>query len=130
MSNFFFEYGLFIAKVITGLIALVFVVGIIGGARKKEEGPELKVTNLNEKYKALKLRLLESLMDKKEYKQYLKDQAKSEKKESKQNKTQNPKPKLYVLDFEGDIKASQVETMRDEITALLSVAQRIAINAY
>ena len=123
MSNFFFEYGLFIAKVITGLIALVFVVGIIGGARKKEEGPELKVTNLNEKYKALKLRLLESLMDKKEYKHYLKDQAKSEKKDAKQNKTQNPKPKLYVLDFEGDIKASQVETMRDEITALLSVAQ-------
>ncbi len=123
MSEFFFEYGLFIAKVITGLIALVFVVGIIGGARKKEEGPELKVTNLNDKYKALKLRVLESVLDKKEYKQYLKDEAKDEKKEAKQNKNQSPRPKLYVLDFEGDIKASEVETMRDEITALLSVAE-------
>ena len=84
MSEFFFSYGLFIAKVITGLIALIFVVGIVGGARKKDEGPELKVTNLNDKYKALKSRLLESVMSKKEYKQHLKDLAKEEKKESKE----------------------------------------------
>jgi len=123
MSEFFFSYGLFFAKIITGLIALVFAVAIIGGARKKDEGAELKVTNLNEKYTALKARLLESIMDKKEYKQHLKLEAKEQKKESKQNKNKNSKPKLYVLDFEGDIKASEVETMRDEITALLSVAK-------
>ena len=62
-------------------------------------------------------------MDKKDYKQHLKAKAKEEKKEAKQNKTSKAKPKLFVLDFEGDIKASEVETMRDEITALLSVAE-------
>ena len=123
MSEFFFSYGLFIAKVVTGLIALIFAVAIVGGSRKKDEGPELKVTNLNEKYKSLKMRLLESVMDKKEYKKHLKEQSKDSKKQSKVNKNQSPKPRLFVLDFEGDIKASQVETMRDEITAMLSIAQ-------
>jgi len=122
MSEFFFSYGLFIAKAITGLIALVFAVAIIGSGRKKEESAELKVTNLNKKYNDLKSKVLESVMDKKEFKHYLKEQAKDEKKESKQNKNTTAKPKLYVLDFEGDIKASQVTTLRDEITALLSVA--------
>lgn len=123
MSEFFFSYGLFFAKVITGLIAFVFVVAIVSGSRKKDEGPELKVTNLNERYKFLKMKLLESVMDKKEYKQYIKEQNKDLKKQTKLNKNQNPKPKLFVLDFEGDIKASQVETMRDEITAMLSIAE-------
>ena len=122
MSEFFFSYGLFIAKVVTGLVALLFAVAIVGGSRKKEEDAELKVTNLNEKYNALKEKLLESVMDKKEFKQHLKAQAKDDKKEAKQIKNNQNKPKLYVLDFEGDIKASEVETMRDEITALLSVA--------
>ena len=58
MSEFFFIYGLFIAKVITGLIALVFVMAIIGGGRKKESGTELKVSNLNSKYDDLKLSLI------------------------------------------------------------------------
>lgn len=123
MSEFFFSYGLFIAKVITGLIALIFVVAIIGGSRKKADGPELQVTNLNDKYSQLKTQVLESLMDKKQYKQHLKAQTKEQKKEQKSAKVENTKPKLFVLEFEGDIKASEVETMRDEITALLSVAE-------
>ena len=42
------------AKIVTGLIALIFAVAIVGSSRKKEEGPTLKVTNLNEKYEDLK----------------------------------------------------------------------------
>lgn len=124
MSEFFFSYGLFIAKIITGLIALVFAVAIVAGSRnKKEDGSELKVVSLNEKYQNLKTRVLETVMDKKQYKQHLKSLAKEHKQESKSAKNTKPKPKLYVLDFEGDIKASEVATMRDEITALLSVAE-------
>jgi len=123
MSEFFFSYGLFIAKIITGLIALVFAVAIIGGARKKEDGPTLKVTNLNDKYNDLKTAVQHSLMNKKEYKALLKSEAKDSKKQKKSAKVVKTKPKLFVLDFEGDIHASGVESMRDEITALLSVAE-------
>ena len=123
MSEFFFAYGLFFAKVITALIALVFAVAIISGGRKKEDGPDLKITNLNDKYNLLKARVLETLMDKKEFKQHLKTKAKEHKKELKSAKVTTPKPKLFVLEFEGDIKASGVEMMRDEITALLAVAE-------
>jgi len=62
-------------------------------------------------------------MDKKEFKQQAKEKAKKEKKENKSKQVTAARPKLYVLDFEGDIKATEVATMRDEITALLSVAE-------
>lgn len=123
MSEFFFSYGLFVAKIFTGLVALVFAVAIVGGSRKKEEGPNLKITNLNDKYNDLKANVQQALMDKKEYKALLKSDAKESKKEKKSNKVVKPRPKLFVLDFEGDIRASEVETMREEVTALLSVAE-------
>ena len=123
MSEFLFSYGLFIAKIITGLIALVFAIAIVSGSRKKEEASSLKVTSLNDKYRELKDTVTQSILDKKEYKALLKEREKSAKKEKKSSRVSAVKPKLFVLDFEGDIRASEVETMRDEITAVLSVAE-------
>ena len=123
MSEFLFSYGLFIAKVITGLIALLFAVAIVGGARKKDEPSSLKVTNINDKYNELKDSITQSILDKKEYKALSKEKAKDAKKEKKSVKVTAVRPKLFVLDFEGDIRASEVETMREDVTALLSVAQ-------
>ncbi len=123
MSEFLFSYGLFIAKVVTGLIALVFAVAIIGSGRKKEEGASLKVTNLNSKFDELTSSVKESLLDKKQLKQQQKDKAKQAKKEKKTKLKETPKPKLFVLNFDGDIRASEVESLREEITALLSVAE-------
>ena len=129
MSEFLLAYGLFIAKVATGLIALVFAVAIISGARKQEEQSELKISNLNEKYQDLKRRLLQATMSKKDYKTLVKSEAKADKKEAKTKAKSDDKdsnqvrPKLFVLEFEGDIKASEVVSLRDEITAVLSVAK-------
>ncbi len=123
MSEFFFSYGLFIAKIVTGLVALVFAVAIVSAGRKKEEGPNLKITNLNEKYSDLRTLVRQALMDKKEYKAMIKSQLKESKNEKKSSKRAHQKPKLFVLEFEGDIRATEVETMRDEVSALLSVAE-------
>lgn len=116
-------YGLFIAKVVTALLALIFVVAIVGSGRKKDDGPSLKITNLNDKYRDLKTSVLQTLMDKKEFKALTKEQTKTNKKEKKSAKVVVQKPKLFVLNFDGDIRASEVETMRDEVTAVLAVAQ-------
>jgi serine protease SohB len=122
--EFLFSYGLFIAKIITALVALAFAVAIIAGGRKQEEEAQLKISNLNGKYNALKSKVKQSIMDKKQYKQFIKEtekEAKIAKKDNKSDKT--PRAKLYVLEFDGDIKASEVKTLRDEITAILSVAE-------
>ena len=42
--------------------------------------------------------------------------------EKKNASSKKPKPRLFVLNFDGDIKATEVETLRQEITAMLSVA--------
>lgn len=51
--------------------------------------------------------------------------AKSEKRRKKKEaaQTQSPKERIWVLDFEGDVNASAVRDLKDEITALLQVAK-------
>ena len=120
--EFIFNYASFLAKTVTVVIAIIVVLVAIASMRgrgRRSSGGQLQVTKLNDFYKALRDRLEGSLLDKARLKVLRKTQAKELKKDRKQSQV---KPRVYVLDFDGDIKASATESMRQEITALLTLA--------
>lgn len=120
--EFLADYASFLAKTVTLVIAIVVVLVAIASMRgkgRRRSAGQLQVTKLNDFYKGLRERLEQSLLDKERVKALRKAQAKTLKKEKKQA---DPKPRVYVLDFDGDIKASATESMRHEITALLTLA--------
>ncbi|MBX8475446.1 protease SohB [Pseudomonas capsici] len=122
--DFVADYASFLARTVTLVIAIVIVLVAIasvrGKGRRKSAG-QLQVTKLNEFYKGLRENLEQALLDKDRLKVLRKEQAKALKKEKKQAEPE-VKPRVYVLDFNGDIKASATESMRHEITALLTLA--------
>lgn len=117
------EYALFLAKVVTFVIALIIIIvsgAAIGQKSKKINKGHLEIKKLNEHYKQLKESLQHSLLDKDELKKLAKEekkQAKAKKKEPKEERS-----KLFVIDFHGDMKASAVKSLREEVTAVLAVA--------
>lgn len=122
--SFLVEYGLFLAKVITMVIAIIVVVAsmvAIASKGKEKVKDKLVVKKLNEKYKTMAKTLQEKILSKGE----LKDLVKSEKKVEKAEKhADSAKEKhIFVLNFHGDIKASAVKNLREEITAILMVAR-------
>jgi len=122
MSEFFAEYGLFLLKTITLVGAIVFVIGSAAAASRKASQQEgLEVENLNEKYRTLAKGLRKAIMGKDERKA----EAKAEKKRAKeQAKSKERKPRGFVIDFKGDLKASGVQSLREEISAVLEVADQ------
>lgn len=106
--EFLSQYGLFFLKALTVVIAfLVIFAGFFSMSRKPK--PKLEISSLNEHYEHLHALMNKEILGKKT---------------PKKKKNKNIKqPTLYVLDFHGDIKASQVEQLRDEITAILCTAQ-------
>ena len=125
--EFLSDYASFLAKTVTLVIAIVVVLVAIasmrGRGRRRGGGGQLQVVKLNDFYKGLRERLEQSLLDKERLKVLRKEQAKTLKKEAKQGKQKSDgKSRVYVLDFDGDIKASATESMRHEITALLTLA--------
>ncbi|WP_175650590.1 protease SohB [Pseudomonas sp. Marseille-P9899] len=120
--EFLAEYASFLAKTATLVIAVLVVLSAIAGLRgkgRRKAGGHLQVTRLNEFYKDLRERLESGLLEKSELKALRKQQAKELKK---QKKTPEDKPRVFVLDFDGDIKASATDSLRHEITALLTLA--------
>ncbi|WP_341519995.1 protease SohB [Pseudomonas sp. G.S.17] len=120
--EFLADYASFLAKTVTLVVAIVVVLVAIASMRgkgRRRSAGQLQVTKLNDFYKGLRERLEQSLLDKERVKALRKEQGKALKKEKKLGE---PKPRVYVMDFDGDIKASATESMRHEITALLTLA--------
>ena len=118
--EFISEYGLFLLKVATVVIGIVVVIGAAAAAgRRASHHDGLEVENLNKKYQTQASELKKAVMSKGDWKVEAKAQKAKDKAEAKQEKS---RPRAYVVDFKGDLKASAVPSLREEISAILDVA--------
>ena len=108
MSQFFIEYGLFLLKVVTIVVAIVVVIVVAASAGRRSGRDGLEVESLNKKYKALAHGLRSAVLNKSEQKK----EDKQEKKRQKEAEKEDSRPRSFVIDFKGDLKASAVLTSR------------------
>ena len=131
--EFISEYGLFLAKAVTLVVAVVVIVSVIVSAAQRDRDDhdgELKIQKLNDRYRKLRESMQQKLMSDSERKAFEKNRKKEQKAEKKAEKAKlkageketESRPRVYVLDFHGDIKASDTDTLRRAITAVLGVA--------
>jgi serine protease SohB len=134
--EFLTDFGLFIAKTVTLVVAILVVISVIASLAQKDKGDaneegELKVRKLNDKYRKLREHLQAKLRPEGERKRWEKAHKKEEKAKQKEEKAKQKKAgdelpeqtaRVFVLDFDGDIKASDTDPLRRSITAVLSIA--------
>ncbi|MCW8327391.1 protease SohB [Photobacterium sp. SDRW27] len=134
--DFLFDYGLFLAKIATVVIAIVSILVLAKGlsGRHGSQKGELEVTDLTEQYKETVHQLESHLFDKPLLKAREKAAKKAEKEKDKVRQSEIKKaakagdlshtrePRLFVLDFHGSIDAREVSALREEVTAILAVA--------
>lgn len=138
--DFLFNLALFSSKALIIVIAILLILAgflalISKGKALKAGKLQIKHLNseLNETKEMIEEAIFESL-DKKQRKQIKKTQKSEKKAEKKAEKTsqsksekhaqdQDQNKRVFVLEFDGDMKASQAENLRKEITALLSIAK-------
>jgi len=126
------EYGLFLAKIATVVIAIAVVaVLIVNLAQRKRHRGEFRITNLSEQYKEMQEDVSVALLDSHQQKLWHKAQKKKAKLEAKEAKAAakqgrapvQTKPRVYVLDFKGSMDAHEVSSLREEITAVVTMAK-------
>jgi len=126
--EFISEYGIFLAKTITIVIAVLLIIAAAAGSalkNKKSDNKEMLIEKLNDRFKDLRLSLEESLLNKDQLKAKEKSLKKEKKKQAKEEKNKEPEsdsPRTFVLEFDGDVKASAVDSLREAVTAVLQVA--------
>ena len=133
--EFLMEYGLFFSKITTLVVAFIIVVTLIVGASQKGKQSidrgHLEITPLNEQFDHLKETMMFAMIDeslqKAEGKRLHKEKKKQkamDRKAGKKAKQHNDerRSKVFVLKFHGNISASAVTHLREEITAILTQA--------
>ena len=132
MIDFFFEYGLFAAKVITvvGTILIAFVALIILLGSRQRERESIEIEKINDKFDNMREALEAELLTKDEFKALKKirkkeekNQAKAAKKKNKNEDQENIRSRVFLLRFNGDMHASDVDRLREAVTAVLCVAK-------
>lgn len=120
---FLLEYASFLLKTLTIVFAiiavLIFIVSLKSRKHEAQKG-QLQIQKINEHFDKLHDQLEEAILDKDALKKLKKEKTKQQK--ANKGKEQSTKPRVFVLDFIGDIKASAVESLRQEISAILTIA--------
>lgn len=187
--EFLIEYGTFLAKAVTIVVAIIIVIGSIaslGGKNKRQVDGHIEVTNISDDLNEIKDGMLEEILSEEDYKALQKEKKKEDKEKSKaekkrlkeekkqskklankddstsnsekvsgngsgidtslslnantdaENETdakssealdaepetaeESEKGRLFVINFDGDVEASAVESLREEITAIIAAA--------
>ncbi|MSR10014.1 MAG: protease SohB [Gammaproteobacteria bacterium] len=124
MVQFLLDYGLFLAKAVTVVAAVAAIVALsVGLSRKGPAAGGLRIEKLNDKYRDLRQQLRHALLSKAERKKELKQEKKQRKLEEHAHGT-DARRRVYVLEFKGDIRATAVPALREEISAILGVASK------
>lgn len=135
--EFLLDYGLFLAKIVTVVVAIVALIVIAKSAsgRTGSAKGELEITNLTEQRKETVEQLEHHLHDDAFIKARDKAEKKAEKEKTKLREKEIKKatkdgeldskrePHLFVLDFKGSIDAKEVSSLREEVSAILAVAR-------
>lgn len=125
MLHMLADYVFFLLKTATIVVAILIIAagifGIAGKGKGKEKG-KIKVRNLNEKFAEMGNKVKQAVLPKHEYKKQLKAKKKADKASKKEKDKEEQKRKVFVIKFHGDMKASAVENLRREVTAILAVA--------
>ena len=104
--HFLSNIGMFALQAIIIVVSLLILfAGVVSIGRKPK--PQLEITSLNEEAKDISHQMQKEILGKVK-------KIKSDKKQI--------RSKAFVIDFNGDMKASQVTQLRDEISAILAVA--------
>ena len=121
---FLSEYGMFLLKSITIVISITVVLflffAIRARAKKSKAEGVLVIKDLSQHFQNIKLQMTKATASKAEAKSLLKETKKLIK--SKKKQKDKVRSKTFVVKFKGDIKATAVESLKEEITAILSIA--------
>jgi serine protease SohB len=121
---FLSSWGLFFAKTFSLLalllIFLLLFLGVVARAKMRAKEGELQVRALDEQLEEQQLGLWQQILNKKDFKAKAKAFKKAQKRKDKKKKSNEPR--LFVLNFKGDIQADEAKNLSQEVTAVLQMS--------
>jgi serine protease SohB len=122
MATLFADYGIFLLELVTiAVVIVVAVVVIVSAARKPQEAHQLTVEHINKSVTERTDAARRAILGRRESRKLARERRKA----SKQKKEESGKKKtrIFVVDFKGDIRATATASLREEVSAIIGLAE-------
>ncbi|MFO7550611.1 MAG: protease SohB [Haliea sp.] len=129
--EYLYEYGLFLAQAVTVVAAILLVVsGVVALSHrhKAERKGHIEINKLNDRYQQVGDTMRATIAGPEVHKAELKARHKADKAAAKAAKKrlkgretalESDRKRLFIMDYDGDIRASATDQLREEISAVL-----------
>ena len=104
------NYGLFLLKTLTVLISILLIISFIINSKKSDSRGSIEIKNINKELNTIEENIKKNILSKSDFKNFIKKNKKNKK---------NFEKKLFVIDFKGNIRASEIVSLRREISGIL-----------
>ena len=124
MQSFLSEYGIFLLELLT--VAIIVVVGfliVFSAARKPHEQSHLTVEHINKSVEQRTDAIRRTILGRRDSRKLVRERKKEEKQSKKKDESESRRKRIFVLDFKGDIRATATASLREEISAVLEIAE-------
>lgn len=120
--EYVFDYLIFLAKAVTIVVALVLIIVAAGARRGHHRSPEgrIQVVRINDRLRALRSAVQHAMTPAGRRRKLTREENREAKREQ---KSESDRSRVFVVNFKGDIMASQLDCLRNEITAILTSAR-------
>lgn len=120
------EYSVFVLKALTMVLVILILAGGLLKSKKNHEKGEIELTDLAEKYEEQQDKLESDMIGAKAFKKLVKERRKAAEVESTSEEEAKAEAggRLFVIEYDGDIQAEAVSALREEITAVMMLAQK------
>lgn len=120
--EFLQDYALFLAKGLTVVALTLVVLATIAAMSQRNRGrdEQLTVRHLNQRYRNMERLLRLRVQGWRALRRFTRETRRQRRKAA---QDQPEAPRVYVLRFHGDIRASRVENLREEVSAVLTLAR-------
>ena len=118
--EYVFDYLSFLAKALTIIAAVVVIIVAAGARRHRPTEGRIQVVRINDRLRGLRSALQHAVTPAARRKKLAREENKEAKRE---RKTESARGRVFVVNFKGDFMASQLDCLRNEITAILTSAR-------
>jgi serine protease SohB len=121
-----FEYLAFLAKVATVVVGFIVVIGYAVSSRQRRAGGDeghLEIVRINDRLQDMSRTLRQAFLTPSDFKRSVKQETKTRKQDIKRDSAGGGRRRVFAIDFDGDLQASNVTQLRNEVTAVLTVAR-------
>jgi len=97
-------------KTLTVLISILLIISFIVNSKKSDRSGSIEIKNVNKELDSIEENIKKNILTKSDFKKFIKAKKKSNKKLEK---------RLFVIDFKGNIRASEIVSLRREVSGVI-----------